>query len=34
MNIEYIIWLYNGQPIPAVVGRVYPSLQYYLEEKE
>jgi len=34
MNLYLILELYDGQPIPEVVGRVYPSLQYFLEEEE
>lgn len=34
MNVHDILSLYHGQPIPAVVGRVYPLLQYTQEEEE
>ena len=30
MNPEYIIWLYEGQIMPSVVGRVFPSLHNFV----
>ena len=33
-NLLDIIVLYDGHPIPDVVFRVYPLLQYYLEAKK
>jgi len=34
MKLHDIMALYDGQPIPAVVGRVYPLLQYTQGEEE